>query len=287
MDGRGEPSSVSVAPIYKVENKEKAGDAGNPVDVGDGKVDQVLFVYEEGSEYNYTLPIDGIVAYWRLDDDGRDSAGDYDVELIGSSSIGTFNGRDCASFPGQRDDYARYPDASDLAPGMNSFTFSSWIYPTTFGSVDRSSYNRFFGHYNTCGSDWKTNPDKKHCVWLLGGLNRNGRINFGGRGYANTETFDALSANGVAKLNEWQHVVYVLDRDSGEHYIYYNGEYNNGTEIVKDGDTLSELGNLNMTNYFSFPSSWTEFGGYMDDVMIYHRALTPQEIKAIYDVQKS
>jgi hypothetical protein len=280
MDGRGEPSSVSVAPIYKVENKEKAGDAGNPVDVGDGKVDQVLFVYEEGSEYNYTLPIDGIVAYWRMDDGSlEDSVGSYDMIAEGS---GVSFSDGVANFDGSTDSYMRYNAGDELSPGMNSFTYSAWIYPTRLVSNDRDeSYNpgyaRFFSISNYC------NPWQDHCNYIIGQYREDGRVQFSGRVYGESSSFGVTSSSSdPISVDEWVHIAYVIDRDPDYdyEYLYINGEFS-------AGNTFGKSGSLNMTKQrFQSPANWCELTGKMDDIMIYHSALSAEEVKALYDVQK-
>lgn len=80
--------------------------------------------------------------------------------------------------------------------------------------------------------------------------------------------------------NTWYHVVATLDRQ-GNQVIYINGE-------VKDTDDISaQDGNsIESNNPFCIGSGLTcvtgTHNGTIDDVRIYNRALTPQEVKALY-----
>jgi hypothetical protein len=75
-------------------------------------------------------------------------------------------------------------------------------------------------------------------------------------------------------LDKWFHLAGVFDANAGEDRIYVNGELKNSNprpeKIVPDGDLPVYIGCVTPDQYF--------FKGALDDLAIYNRALTQEEI---------
>jgi len=83
------------------------------------------------------------------------------------------------------------------------------------------------------------------------------------------------NSTGQVPLNEWVHVAVALD---GSHQYYLNGEpaglAGQGATAVGGGSAPLTIGKTNEAN---------EFLGMIDDVRLYDRALTPEQVKGIFD----
>ncbi len=274
MSVYGEPSEVSVAPIFVVGRNEKVGDVTSTASIVDGRVNSVTVVYDPGVEYFYEIPTGGLISWLKLDNDASDTMSDRSVTFNGVG-FGPIDGRNAAEFSGAQNNYMYYSDSAELSPKENSFSYSLWLYPRSFSSLDNSGASRFLGHLNYC-SAWETTPS---CVWLLCQLRDNGALQFQGRGYGDDPIFNIQTPSGSVALNQWQHIVLVANRDEDMGYVYIDGS-------LVSNKTMGATGTFNMTNPLKVPNSYAETDGFMDDIMIYHRALSAKEVKGIYEIQK-
>jgi len=160
------------------------------------------------------------------------------------------------------DDYGEISDSKSIQPGTSDYTISLWVYS--------------YGHpSNYCGILYKGNGDwGTKDGWLIRYYSW-GEVRFHmGDGTNN------LGAVGVAEelpVKKWTHLAVVLDRDVG-YFGYMNGNLTDSTTI----DTSS--------NYVGGPDlhiakdwSWSDFffNGIIDNVMIFKRALSQEEIKML------
>jgi hypothetical protein len=84
---------------------------------------------------------------------------------------------------------------------------------------------------------------------------------------------------GAIPANAWTHLVVVVDRAQGKTHYYYNGVLDSSQDIP-----AGFKGNLDVAGGdLSLGSNWQPFIGLLDDVRIYRRALSPEEIRASYD----
>jgi Concanavalin A-like lectin/glucanases superfamily len=87
---------------------------------------------------------------------------------------------------------------------------------------------------------------------------------------------DALQAPIIS--NQWYHVL--LQRDRFEYKLFVNGV------LVQSGNKSTEPENLRRTLFFGgdpVGTDFSKFNGKLDDIAIYNRALTQQEITALYN----
>ncbi len=85
-----------------------------------------------------------------------------------------------------------------------------------------------------------------------------------------------LDATGAAKAEEWMHIAYWLDLDAKKRRIYIDGE-----QKVEDAGKsgLPYLGTTGDTMIGSWGATGQKFNGMIDEVQIWDRALTEDEIK--------
>jgi len=199
-----------------------------------------------------------LVGWWKLDE----GSGVTVLDGSGHGNHGTFKGdpqwvighdADALEFDGV-DDYVEVPHAANLTVD-NEVTVMAWI-----------NAERYIG---PTGEDWqgimaKGNPRSYSLYTQVSGA-----LHF------STAAYGSLSSE-IIPLNEWVHVCAMVI--GGTHQYYINGEdagtFGSGIVLPGATDTATvRIGNARDDN--------REFLGMIDDVRIYNRALTQDEIKQI------
>ncbi len=205
----------------------------------------------------------GLIAYWPFDETSgtvfHDASGNgHDAALQNGSAVtGTLGIVGSAyDFDGV-DDFAIVPNAPDLNL-YHQATFSVWINPRTYGVANSGGIGRII---------------RKDINYDFTIYEPTASIRFYG---INKATYDA--PNGSVTLNEWQQLAVVI---------------NNGTiQFFRNGRALANpipglLGpaitnDLIIANFGPDLSINRIFNGYMDELGMWDRALTPAEIDGIY-----
>jgi len=210
---------------------------------------------------------EGMVSYWPLDDGSGTTASDV-VDANPGTLVngpvwvqGQVDG--ALSFDGI-DDYVIVPDADNLDI-TGAITVEAWIYPNTV----------------TASSDWRAVVYKLHAE----GADK------GGYGllvktdqsevYFFTEAGGVCFAGADLTLDAWNHVVGTYD-DAGNIAIYVNGEYKDGGNFPGYAPYATDRplyigGNPDDDGFAPY-----EFDGLIDEVVIYDRALTADEVLVRY-----
>ena len=213
-----------------------------------------------------------LISYYKLDETSGttaiDSHGSNDGVIFGNgdwTTSGLINGGYTQS--GTTSD--RIDLDTQLASGKNEFTFSVWIYPTskteTFHTIasemGSTSSNRVFDLYMRSANDYDIQLD-----------------------FYETGTGRHLRATGVtAPNNEWTNIIAVYDGVNNIIQLWVNG-------IKEDELTGVSLGSLNvgaydfvLNNIGSSIGNNRAFYGITDEVAIYNRALSSDEITELYN----
>ena len=136
------------------------------------------------------------------------------------------------------------------------------------------------------------------CWFNANGAQNGGRIYEttylnGGIGMYNGNVLDAWYSNGTyecnvtninaGNLNEWHNLVYVTDSNTGLGSIYLDGVF-----IASRNGLLSTSPSNWLNNFlrFGLGAQGESFIGKIDDIGIWNRALTPQEITNLYNVNQ-
>jgi hypothetical protein len=200
-------------------------------------------------------PTNGLVAWWKGDGNGNDSAGTNNGAV--ASNVGFVPGisGQAFSFPGLDPGLVVVPDYPDLAL-TNSLSMAAWV--------------------NMQNNSW---------VILTRGNNYTIGFDFGGRlqfslnnGAGNTAL---LYPTNVVPFNRWTHVAATLDGSSGDMRVYINGNLV-GEMTTTARPALAPINcngiGIGAVNYANFPFS---FNGYVDQVLLYSRVLTAPEVAAL------
>lgn len=207
---------------------------------------------------------DGLVAYWSFDElkDGKfaDNSGNgHDGTLCGDAALvdGKLGGAVRFSTKG---DMVTVPVTSDLNFNEDqSYTVSLWVKPEDVGGSWQSVFCKGRGAATHLGF-WFTDAAKS-------------KFRFG-----QSNTYSKNQDSSLAAVNgAWYNVVLVQDAQSGKSILYINGEVASSKDWTVDATTGS---------YLIIGAERTDgtspFSGVVDEMKIYSRALTPEQISAAY-----
>ena len=215
--------------------------------------------------------LSGLVAWWKLDGNANDSISTNNGIAYGATAT-NFNGRACYSFNGSSD-YIRIPASSDYK--QNHLSYGALVYPRSkvaYGKVlcldyrsDGSSYAPFVS-LDLESSDGSTGIPVSR-VSISGAL-------YPYPGGANSGTRLAL--------NKWTFLMATYDGTDLK--LYQNGSLKMTVSVagVVDYGTSLDLSIGSYSPYYNREN----FNGLIDDVRIYNRALTSNEVVRIYNLYK-
>jgi RHS repeat-associated protein len=205
-------------------------------------------------------PVTGMVAWWPGNGDGRDVVKGFDAELISGTTVAPAKVALGFKLDGAND-FARIPQAPELNVGAgNGFSFELWIKPTSIAAqqpvVEWNNGSAFGVH-----------------MWIStfgqGTLFINIVDSGGGSHFFN-------SPGGVITAGTFQHVAATYNKATGLAVLYRNGQ------VVAQQNLGIFTPRTNFDLYFGHrPGEPSRFGGMLDEVTLYNRALTAAEIAAI------
>lgn len=224
-----------------------------------------------------TPPANGLVGHWALDE----TSGTTITDSSGNNNNGTAaNGLDPATdsvngvvataldFDGTDDliDAGSSSSLDDIFAGGGAIT--AWINPRSWGEAD---FGRIVDKSASTGAD-----NGYHFHVLSSGNLRFDHDFDGGDGQMNTTTAPIA-------LNQWSHVAVVYNRDSAANdpAIYVQGVLQNADSFIPSGTALSDSSHSLIIGNHSDASR--TFDGQIDDVRIYNRALSVEEIAQLYE----
>ena len=212
----------------------------------------------------------GLVGYWTFD--GKDMANGVALDKSGNDNHGSPVNIATSTFYvagkiGQAlnfdgvNDYVnvRYNNAFDFSTS-NSFTYSFW-----------AKYNN-------------SSQTSKDLIIKAASSKQNPRFFIGSDGSFNFRLYDGTSANNVniplsasIKNRTWHHFVGL--NDGGTVKVYIDG-------IHQGTDSSTVIGTIQNSGAISIGAQYgaNAFNGSLDDVRVYNRALTVNEIKQIYNL---
>jgi len=201
----------------------------------------------------------GLVGWWKGDGNALDQAGGNDGTPQNGTTFVAGKVGQAFKFDGMND-YVTIKNAA-LVANNNASTVNAWVYPTSFGSADTIIYSE-----NNGGTIYELRVTNQgisgFCIW---------RTDVAGN-------WKCASAASPIQLNAWSHIAGTLDASGMK--LYVNGvpagtnAANRPSDAVVVEVDLGRGANAGGMYYFN---------GSIDDVQIYNRALTAQEISDIYN----
>jgi len=202
----------------------------------------------------------GLVAYYPLDNNTRDYSGNnYHGTVYGATlSSGIIGG--CYSFDGV-DDKIKIDD--NLIIGVNKFSVSCWFMNKGNSGTYRAAVHRS-GDASIGASDYWIGIQTGN--YIVGTIGANSGIGWSGG-----------QTTIIAELDTWYHVIVVWDGTTVRTYVNGNLEKDYTLGTITHNTTPTRIGaSSDATNYV--------FNGLIDDVRIYNRALTPEEVGILYEM---
>lgn len=160
------------------------------------------------------------------------------------------------------DNYIQIDNVKDLN-AIETITVCAWICPQSY-----SSY-----------AAWLSKPASLYNSQIRAGFGQVTDKNWGLTLYNNNEKnwFEYNLKDNLMPLNQWSFVVISADTKSGEVKAYLNGKE------VASWQNMKKFSYSELPMYIGYQFDDTEyFDGYIDEVRIYNRVLTPEEISTLY-----
>lgn len=224
----------------------------------------------------------GLVGWWAAEDNGVDTVANNNATLENGTSFTSGEVGTAFSFNGNNNFIIANPSApGNLDVGTSSgLTIECWIKPNQITSAAQIfiTYERALGQDNgySTGVTFLMDNIPNHGVYPgCLGVNVVDTAN-------ESHTFGTAANTLVAGV--WQHVALTYDKTSGMAYMYTNGavaaQANLG--IFTPQTTYTNLCIGGQTTYASLANPANPYGGAMDELSLYNRALSAKEIAGIF-----
>ena len=215
------------------------------------------------------IPTEGLVARWTLDDGsgtvaGDTSGGDHDATLVNGPVWTTGMMGGALSFDGI-DDYVAVPISAAFDFGPGGFSIAAWI-RTSVGTLEQYVIDFYcegnFPHVEIYTGQFDSKVGTHVC-----------------RGELECERL----TDGVVTTGHWRHVMITYDPTTTPGFLLYvdGARRESGTlelTVPVDGwDTISMAARVRLDGTVDEP-----WHGEIDDVLVYDRPLTPQQVADLY-----
>jgi hypothetical protein len=218
------------------------------------------------------VPTDGLVGWWPFNSNANDESGngndgapsniDYTTDRFGGSNNALYfelNG-------GNLDDNPSFITVPGIAI-QGDYTCSYWIYHNSidFGYPIGFGINNQNGNgYGIVSTGFTNEPYTATC---------GSPAQVYGAGDSEGACYNGFYSQAQYIINSWQHVV--LKREGNMVSFYINGAFDNSVDTL----IINPIDNL---VFGRRSDGWFGFNGTLDDIAIYNRALTEQEIQNLY-----
>ena len=226
------------------------------------------------------IPTDGLVAHYPFNGNANDESGNgYNGQVFGATLTADRFGNANSAFSFDGDNDFIWASFVSAWSGSTATTFSCW-YRTDFGYSN--GYGALVGH-------WKNNGQYNGPIGLQIHLTNDGSVDvsmIGGQGV----TSDANRAIG----GNWHKVDIVFNGNlpvANRISLYCDGQF---AQYIVMSNAPSQLGTQATRTYIGascgpdgLDDAWSHFKGEIDDVLLYNRALSANEISEIYQNQST
>ncbi len=236
---------------------------------GSGGSGIVLIRYKKTSNLQVSSLNSGLVAHYTLDQNRYNPVTGRVTDNTPYSNHGFANNISFTSDRHSSSNKAMVFNGSDSGVTIDDFplifegsvSLSAWVY------YNDDSRGIIFGNYNT----FNDINFEKHTSRRL-------------RLYWNRGEVNAYSHDNAITLNEWNHIVIIRNKEDDQVEFWVNGELNR----IYEESAGSDISNVSRTFRIGRDSrtGLTVTNGNIDDLRIYNRALSEQEISQLYNSYK-
>ncbi|PZQ49099.1 MAG: hypothetical protein DI551_00150 [Micavibrio aeruginosavorus] len=214
-----------------------------------------------GSVSNY-VPPEGIISRWKLNETtgtaAEDSIGDHDGSWQGGGSVVSVSGHEGTAYDLNGTNYVSVPDDNDL--DLTRFTLSAWIKPHGLpnNGVERivgkgiayntANYAMFWSHFTPVACEYRSDS-----------------------GFIATP-----SAGSAFPADTWYLLTCTYDGNDLKMYI-------DGELVQTTSSQMTPLVNSQAVGLGALGNGDEKFDGIIDDVMIFSRGLSAEEVMDIYN----
>jgi Concanavalin A-like lectin/glucanases superfamily len=238
------------------------------IHLSDGSVRTFVISQIDSMTFSDVTPPEGLVAYYPFSGNADDYSGYDNNGTVAGATLTTDrhgNTNSAYSFNGSNN-YIEIQDNTSLRPG--SITIAAWVYPKITGQqgiVYKSVYadateEEYALEINASGQ-------------LNGGIKRNSGC-AAGVGWNNVTSTQTIS------LNQWTFVCLTWDGTTLKAYI--NGSSVAANTSVSSG-SIDNCSGGTLRIGIEWQNDQAPFNGKLDDLRLYNRALSEQEILSLYN----
>ncbi len=216
------------------------------------------------------LPSNGLVGWWPFNGNANDESGNGNHGTVNGATLTVDrngNANRAYGFDGVND--LIVVSDNSILDLTGNFTISTWLNPDMLGTVNMILSKHDIG-LSTSGGTYTMG------LWLVS--TNNSLVNFQATPNFNPATYP--NVNGSVSVNNWMHFCITYD-DSYQILSYFlDGALISAININFDIQNNSQplrIGANNLNN-----TMVDLFSGILDDIAIYNRALTQEEITALY-----
>lgn len=219
-----------------------------------------------------------LIAYFKFDGNVKDNSKyqlngkEYLVRYV-ENRKGEIN--KAIEFLGTNQSYVDVPFTSFL--NLSTFSYSFWINPNLgYGIADNSGHIDLisrWGHWgpNTTSFAFSLRQDGTFCILLYKLNNQNN--------YGASENYNFVYSTKKIEVGKWTHIVVTHNQLTGKTKIFINGELD--VEKYTFTPQSSSVYGLRIGNRIDVTQTF--YNGKMDDLRIYARELTNEEIKQLFE----
>lgn len=215
----------------------------------------------------------GLVGLWSFN--GPDISGSLALDRSGFGNNGTISGAiptigkvgQGVKFDGSTNQYIDVGSSNSYFATTSPTTISAWIYPKSIGGGSSGRIIHRRGTADVNGGDFQ--------------LTATNALLFG---FDGTTALRRTSSNNAVSLNSWQHVLATWDGSltASNIHLFVNGAETsyqttqNGSGIYETNNQSTRIGNRH--------DGGRTFDGTIDEVRVYNRVLSADEIKRLYNM---
>ena len=235
----------------------------------------ILFIFPlaKAQDLPSYVPTDGLVAYYTFNGNANDVSGNGNNGTVSGATLTANKDGDensAYSFDGDQD---QITIANNNEINTAQITISAWIKASRYTALEQDQGD----HQQVIVSN------APHDGWGSGfEFKTNGRTDNNGSQYLTLGVTGTVNGNFTSEtdniglsLNEWSHVVYTHDNDDIKFYL-------NGELVFTENSPGTNFYNNNSISIGSRPSIRHVFSGGIDDVGIWNKVLTSQEIVNLF-----
>jgi hypothetical protein len=207
------------------------------------------------------VPTNGLVGWWPFNGNANDESGNGNNGTVNGATLTAdrFGGLNNAYNFNGISNYIDVGNPSSLGNNPSNYTQAGWLYLVDFSDA----YVFMSKRHDNSGNDWGTPVSTVNGTFIF---------------FADDAFYQQapLAETNQLSVNQWHHLTFVKNQNT--YSIYVNG--------VLDGSITDNhiMGGTSNNLIFGAQLAWPEFfKGKLDDIGIWNRALTQQEISVLYN----